>query len=99
MHVIIVKWVIKPEHVAAFLDTMRWHIEATRKSEKGCLQFDLCRDSANERCFWLYEVYRDDAALAEHAKSPSLPKLREKIPEWVEERVLVNATRLTPETV
>ena len=98
MHVIIVKWVIRPEHVDAFLETIFWHIEATRKSEPGCLQFDLCRDNADDRCFWLYEVYRDDAAVAAHAKSPTLPKLRENIPQWVEERVLVNATRLMPET-
>ena len=48
--------------------------------------------------FWLYEVYQDDAAMAAHAKSPSLPKLRENIPTWVEERMLVKTSLIYPET-
>jgi quinol monooxygenase YgiN len=96
MHAIIVRWLIRPEHVEAFLDLVRWHIAETRRTEPGCLRFDLCRDVENPRAFWIYELYRDDAALAAHAQSPSLPKLRAKVPEWAEDRQLVNATLLNP---
>jgi (4S)-4-hydroxy-5-phosphonooxypentane-2,3-dione isomerase len=92
MHVIIVRWRIKPEHVAAFEAEMRAHVAATRRTEPGCLQFDVAADKSEPRTYHLFEVYADDKALAEHAKSPTLAKIREKIGIWVEERTLHNAT-------
>jgi (4S)-4-hydroxy-5-phosphonooxypentane-2,3-dione isomerase len=98
MHVVIVKWLVKADHLDAFLETIRWHIDSTRKNEPGCLRFDLCQEEDNPRAFWLYEVYQDDAALAAHAQSASLPKLRENIPLWVEERTLVKTSLIYPES-
>jgi (4S)-4-hydroxy-5-phosphonooxypentane-2,3-dione isomerase len=92
MHVIIVKWKIRPEHVAEFEREMKDHIRATRRSEPGCLQFDVAVDKTDPSTFHLFEIYADDQAIADHAKSPTLAKLREKIPTWVIERNLVNAT-------
>ena len=34
----------------------------------------------------LFEVYRDDQALVDHARSPTLAGLREKAKEWLEDR-------------
>ena len=96
MHAILVRWLIRPGHVEAFLEMVTWHIAETRRTEPGCLRFDLCREEANPRAFWLYELYRDDDALAAHAQSPTLPKLRAKVPEWAEERQLSNGTLLVP---
>jgi len=92
MHVILVKWKIKPEHVAAFERTMREHIAATRRTEPGCLQFDVAVDKDQPRTYHLFEVYADDQALADHAKSPTLAALRESGQEWVEERSYATAT-------
>ena len=87
MHVIVVRWQIKEGHVADFEAEISSHVAATRKTEPGCVRFDVVRDKKEPRTFHLYELYRDDQALDDHAKSPSLAKLREKIPLWVEERV------------
>jgi autoinducer 2-degrading protein len=92
MHVIIVRWRIKPQFVEAFEQEMRDHIAATRRTEPGCLQFDVASDKAEPNTYHLFEVYADDRAMTEHAKSPTLAKLREKAPLWVEERSLHNAT-------
>jgi quinol monooxygenase YgiN len=92
MHVIVVRLRIKAEHVAAFEAEMRAHVAATRRSERGCLQFDVATDKAEPRTYHLFEVYADDQALADHAKSPTLAKLRESMGSWVEERSLSSAT-------
>ncbi len=96
MHVIAVKWKIKPEHVAAFEAEMKAHIRATRRSEPGCLRFDVAVDKEQPRTYHLFEVYADDQALTDHAKSPTLAALREKGKEWVEERSYATAKLWPP---
>ncbi len=86
MHVIVVRWRIKDGYVADFETQMQAHVAATKAAEPGCLRFDVARDKKEPRTYHLFEVYRDDQAIAEHATSPTLAKLREKIPLWVEDR-------------
>ena len=92
MHVIIARWRLKAEHVVDFQNAIREHVIATRKTEPGCLQFDVCVDKQEPRTYHLIEMYESEQALADHAKSPTLAKLRERIPLWLEERELRNAT-------
>lgn len=92
MHVIIVRWQVKAEQIAAFEAEMKHHIAATRRTEPGCLQFDVAVDKEKPRTYHLFEVYADDQALADHAKSPTLAAIREKIPLWVEERSISTAS-------
>jgi len=96
VHVIVVKWKIKPEHVATFEAEMKAHIRATRRSEPGCLRFDVAADKEQPRTYHLFEVYADDEALSMHAKSPTLAVLREKGKEWVEERSYATAKLWPP---
>ncbi len=95
MHVIVVRWQLKPEYVAVFEQTMTEHIRATRRTEPGCVQFDIAVDKTIPRTYHLFEVYRDDQALLDHAKSPTLAVIREKAKEWVEDRAAYTA-RLWP---
>ncbi len=92
MHVIIVKWKIKPEYVTAFEAAMKDHVRATRRSEPGCLQFDVAVDKEQPHTYHLFEVYADDAALAAHSRSPKLAAIREGGKQWVEERSYATAT-------
>ncbi len=94
MHVILVKWKIRPDRVEEFEATMRDHIRATRRTEPGCLQFDVAVDKEQPRTYHLFEVYADDKAIADHAKSPTLAALRDKAKagDWVEERSYATAT-------
>jgi autoinducer 2-degrading protein len=86
MHVIMVKVKIKPEHVTAFEQTMKAHVKATRKSEPGCVQFDIALDKEQPHTYHLFEVYADDKAIADHQKSPTLAAMREQLKDWVSER-------------
>ena len=86
MHVLIVRWRIKEGFVPDFEAEMKAHVAATRASEPGCLRFDVVRDKKEPRTYHLFEIYRDDQAIADHGKSPTLAKLVEKAPLWVEDR-------------
>ena len=76
MHVIIVRWRLRPDSVDAFERAMREHVAATRRTEPGCLQFDVAVDKQDPRTYHLFEVYADDQALEQHSKSPTLAGLR-----------------------
>lgn len=92
MHVIAVRMKIKPEHVADFEAAMRRHVEATGRTEPGCVEFSVAKDKEDPTTYHLFEVYRDDAALAAHQASPTLLGLREQFRGWVEDRTFHNAT-------
>lgn len=92
MHVLIVRTQVKPEYVAAFEEELRSHIRATRASEPGCVQFDVAVDKTLPRTYHLFEIYVDDQAMVDHAKSPTLAALREKLKLWQEDRGYFEAT-------
>lgn len=94
MHVIIVKLKIKPDYVAAFEAEMKRHVTWTRANEPGCTLFEVSADKKEARTYHLYEIYKDDKAMEDHAKSPSLKQMGEKMSGWVEERARCDATRL-----
>ena len=98
MHVIIVRTQVKPEYVAAFESAMRAHVAATRRTEPGCLQFEVCVDKDDPRTFHLFEIYADDQAMADHAKSPTLAMLRENLKLWQQDRLYHQAWRWPPIT-
>ena len=42
---------------------------------KGGLRFDVIQDASHMDRFWLYEVYKDEAAFKAHMETPHLKKL------------------------
>ena len=84
---LIVEFQVKSEHRADFITLMREHAEGTLAEEEGCVQFDLLLPNENGRVF-LYEVYRDEAALKEHMGSARLANTRAGYDGWVEDRVI-----------
>ena len=93
MHVIMVRLKIKPDCISAFEAQMKRHVESTRRTEPGCLQFDVSVDKTDPTVYHLYEVYRDDQAMEDHKKSPTLKENGEKMPAWVVERSRYDAVR------
>ena len=70
---------LKPEHVSEFLELVRYDAEHSEKDEPGCLRFDVIRDRDDSSRFYYYEVYRDDAALEAHRRSPHFKLYAEKV--------------------
>ena len=69
---------VKPEHVAEFLEVIRYDAEHSENDEPGCLRFDVIQDKDDPNRFYFYEVYRDEAALEAHRQMPHFKHYVEK---------------------
>ena len=96
MQALIVEFVIKPGHVAAFEAAIVDNARASRETEPGCRQFDVCRDPADERLFLLYELYDDEAAVQAHLRSAHFLRMNEATADWVERKTVWRRTRIAP---
>ena len=71
MIALIVSLKIKPDQRERFLTAAEDDsISSVRDEGGGCLRFDVLQDQADENHFFFHEVYRDQAALEAHTKTP-----------------------------
>ena len=75
---IVVRLEVKPERVDDFLKLVSFNAAESRK-EAGNLRFDVLRSIDNPTLYRLYEVYRDEAAIAAHQATPHYAKWRPEI--------------------
>lgn len=66
MYVVIVDFRIKPERLAEFMPLMLENARASRETEPGCRQFDVCVDPKERTSVFLYELYDNRAAFDAH---------------------------------
>ncbi|WEK52224.1 MAG: antibiotic biosynthesis monooxygenase [Candidatus Kaistia colombiensis] len=64
---------VKPGHADDFLEAFRINYEGTRQ-EPGNLRFDVLRDPDDANKFLIYEVFKSEAALEEHRRTPHYQK-------------------------
>ena len=82
MRALVVTIQIKPEHKDAFMEAMLDDARGSVQNEPGCLRFDVVEDTEDPNRIHLYEVYRDDAAIAAHREAPHYLKWRETVKDW-----------------
>ena len=75
---IVVRLEVKAERVDDFLKLVSFNAAESRK-EPGNLRFDVIRSIDNPTLYRLYEVYRDEAAMAAHQATPHYAKWRAEI--------------------
>lgn len=68
---------IQGDRAADFLTALGKARSSALAAEPGCLQFDIGRDVDDPNLFHLYEVYRDEAALAHHRSAPHFERWRQ----------------------
>ena len=68
MVVLAVVWVAKPGHEEEVANVFR-KLEAASRREPGCLMYMVHRHKDQPGRFFIYEQYRDDAALQAHKDS------------------------------
>ena len=96
MQALVVTFHIKSEHVAAFDVAITDNARASRETEPGCRQFDVCRDPQNSQLFFLYELYDDDAAIAAHMASAHFKSMDSATAAWVEHKQVFKYRRTAP---
>jgi len=69
MVVLAVTWVANPGHEEEVAETFR-KLQAASRQEPGCLMYIVHRQVDNPARIFIYEQYRDSAALEAHRSSP-----------------------------
>ncbi len=96
MQVLAVEFRIKTEHIAEFDHALLENARASRESEPGCRQFDVCRDPTDPGVFFLYELYDDVAAVQAHLCTPHFLQMNEASADWVESKTVRRYSRSSP---
>jgi autoinducer 2-degrading protein len=74
----------KPGAVEAYKARLLRHARMSIVREPGsCLRFDVHQDANDPALFFLFEVYRDEAALEAHRNSPHFAEYRRDTDAWV----------------
>jgi quinol monooxygenase YgiN len=86
MIVLAVTWQAKPGHETEVAELFRKLTQASRK-EPGCLMYQVHRHKENPARFFIYEQYKDDAALDAHRQMPHFLEYARKQLAPIAERV------------
>jgi len=69
-----VKVRIKPQQRQRFLEGIEIDALGSERDEKDCHRFNVLQDEKDENVYYFYEVYKDQAALEAHRKTPHYAK-------------------------
>jgi quinol monooxygenase YgiN len=73
---------IKPGFKERFMKSLEGDARGSNNDEPGCLRFDVLQDNDNPNQIHLYEIYRDEAAVAAHRAAPHYTRWREEVKDW-----------------
>ena len=97
MLVLMVNVQVKPGRRDEFIEVIKEDQLSTSTKEDGNFQFNVIQDNEDPDRFFLYEVYRDVAALEAHRAAPHFLKYREATADiYVEDPVRRMGTNLFP---
>ncbi len=96
MQVLVVEFRIHPQHVESFRQAIAENARASRETEPGCRQFDVCRDPSDPTLFFLYERYDDEAAVQAHLAAPHFRHLDAVCAPWVRGKTVRRLLRTDP---
>ena len=85
MYIIIAPIQIKPGFKDKFIEEMIADARGSVSNEPGCLRFDIVQDGGDPNRIWLYEVYKDEAAVQEHGKAPHYIRWEQAVKDWRDE--------------
>jgi quinol monooxygenase YgiN len=77
MIVLVAKYTVKPGQGDAVEAALRRMAPLVKASEPGCALYHANRAADNPDLFLLYEIYKDDAALAAHRETPHFKEIIE----------------------
>lgn len=70
MYAVFVTIDVLADHVEEFTEASFRDAQGSVRDEPGCFRFDILRDGEKSTRFYLYEVYRDEAAFEAHLETP-----------------------------
>lgn len=97
MHVVTVTFILNPGARAAFLPLMMRNARQSLALEPGCRRFDVCADPDDPDRFFLYELYDDAAAFADHKSRPHYRDFSEATASLVADKQVATHTLIDPD--
>ena len=82
MHILLVDVFIKPQHKDAYIKGIVEQTKATLAQEPGCLRFDIIENASDPNMLHVYEVFRDEAALALHRAAAYHTSFMDNSKDW-----------------
>jgi len=73
---------VQEEHVEQFKLASLGDSEGSVRDEPQCYRFDINQDEEVSTRFYLYEVYKDEAAFQHHLTTPHFLAWKEKVEPW-----------------
>jgi len=96
MYVVTVEFRVHPSQWEAFLPLMLENARASRESEPGCRQFDVCADAGKPATVYLYELYDDRAAFDAHRESAHFQSFSAATKDMIAARAVQMWERIAP---
>jgi (4S)-4-hydroxy-5-phosphonooxypentane-2,3-dione isomerase len=87
-YIVIVDFVIKPQHLADFMPAMLGNAQASLRDEPGCSQFDVCVNPEQQTHVFLYEVYDDQAAFKAHLLTSHFAQFDRLTTDWIQSKAV-----------
>jgi autoinducer 2-degrading protein len=96
MLVIVVEFHVRPAFVDQFDRAIVANAIASRETEPGCRQFDVCRDPRDPQLFYLYELYDDAAAFDAHCRTAHFLEMDALTAGWIQSKRVHRYQRISP---
>ncbi len=97
MYVVLVEFVTRSNHAAAFVERVRQQARDSLRNESGCHVFDVCINPERANFVMLYEVYTDRAAFDAHLESAHFRDFDAAVRDWITDKKLTFLERLEEE--
>lgn len=86
--IVVVRFVAKPRHAAAFLARVRQQAQDSLALETACRLFDVAVDPADSARVLLYEIYDDRDAFDGHLRSAHFRAFDAEVAGWLDTKVV-----------
>jgi quinol monooxygenase YgiN len=96
VYVVTVEFVIHAGRVTHFRAAVIENARASRESEPGCRQFDVCSAPDDPRTMFLYELYDDRAAFDAHLATAHFKAFDARVAPWVVSKRVRTLARVDP---
>ena len=96
MFVVVVEYIVKPEHLEAFREKVVRQAADTVETEPGCRSFDVSVDPVRDERIVLYEVYDDREAFEAHRETAHSKAYFAAITDMVDSGTVGHYLRLYP---
>ena len=97
MHVVLVEFVIRPEHAPAFRERVLQQAKDSLELEPNCRQFDVSSAPEAANSFVLYELYDATEDFLAHLETAHFKAFDAEVADWIEKKTVRQLSLVKPQ--